>query len=96
LFADRPTARSAASGVAATVAGVNASPTVVLSRPVDCPCGWSCELLVDDRADERAEGAVRVAWAMGDRSDAGDEPSEHGIARGNLVDRGLERCARHG
>jgi hypothetical protein len=67
------------------------------SQPaVDCPCGWSCELLVDDRADERAEGAVRVAWAMGDRSDAGDEPSEHGIARGNLADRGLERCARHG
>jgi hypothetical protein len=53
-------------------------------------------LLVDDGADERAEGAVRVAGAMGDRSDAGDELSEHGIACGNLVDRGLERCARHG
>jgi hypothetical protein len=63
---------------------------------VDCLCGPSGELLVDDGADERAEGAVRVAGAMGDRSDAGDDLTEHGIARGNLVDRGLERCARHG
>ena len=63
---------------------------------MDCLCGPSCQLLVDDGADERAEGAVRVAGAMGDRSDAGDELSEHGIACDNLVDRGLERCARHG
>jgi hypothetical protein len=62
---------------------------------VDCLCGPSCQLPVDDGADERAEGAVRVAWAMGDRSDTGDELSEHRIARDNLVDRGLERCARH-
>ena len=33
---------------------------------------------------------------MGDRSDAGDEPGEHGIACGYLVDRRLERCACHG
>jgi hypothetical protein len=63
---------------------------------VDRLCGPACQLLVDDGADERAEGAVRVAWAMGDPSDAGDELSEHGIACGNLVGRGLERCARHG
>ena len=63
---------------------------------MDCLCEPSCQLLVDEGADACAEGAVRVAWAMGDRSDAGDEPSEHGIARGNLVDRGLERCVSHG
>jgi hypothetical protein len=62
---------------------------------VDCLRGPSRQLLVDDGTDERPEGAVRVAWAMGDRSDAGDELSEHRIACGNFVDRGLERCARH-
>ena len=49
------------------------------------------ELLEDDRADERAEGAVRVARPVADRPDAGDEVGEHGIARGDLVDRRLER-----
>ena len=96
LFADRPAARSAVSDVAVNVSGVSVSPTAARSRAVDCLCGRSCELLVDDRADERAEGAVRVAWAMSDRSDAADEPGEHGIARGNLVDRRLERGPRHG
>ena len=94
LFADRPAARSAGSGVAATVAGVDASPTVVRSRPW-IACAPSCQLLVDDGEDERAEGAVRVAWAMADRSDACDELSAHRIACDNLGDRGLERCPHH-
>jgi hypothetical protein len=63
---------------------------------VDCLCGRSGELLVDDGADERPEGAVRAARAMADRSDVGDEPGEHGIASGNLGDRRLQRSARHG
>ena len=64
LFADRPAARSAASGVAASVSGVNVSPTVVSYPAVDRLCGAPCQLLEDDGPDERAEGAVRVARAM--------------------------------
>jgi hypothetical protein len=51
---------------------------------VDCLAGLSCKLLVDDGANERVEGAARVARAMSDRPEAGDEPGQHGIACCNL------------
>ena len=88
LLADRPAARNAASGVAASASGVNGSPTVVRSLP------WIAVL--PPGADERAEGAVRVAWAMSDRPDAGNKPGEYGIAYGNLAGGRLERGTRHG
>jgi hypothetical protein len=96
LLADGPAARSAVSGVAASVSGVSVSPTVVRTLPWIAWAARPCELLIDGRADERAKGAIGVAWAMGDRADEGDEPGQHGIACRELVSRRPERHARHG
>ena len=50
----------------------------------------SGQLLEDDRADERAERPVGIAWPMRDRSDLGDEIRQHRIPSGDLVDCGAE------
>jgi hypothetical protein len=76
--------------VAGSVSGVNVSPTVVRTLP------WTArELPIDDGADARAKGTIRVAWAMGDRADEGDVPGQHGIPCRKLVSRRPERRARH-
>jgi hypothetical protein len=58
-----------------------------LSSPQAASSGRAaCELLEDDRAHECAEGPVRIAWAMADRSDTRDEIRDDGISRSDLVD----------
>ena len=92
LFADRPAARSAASEAAFSVSGVKRVADGRAHPAVDRLGRAAGELLEDDRAHERAERPVRVARAVADRADAGDEVGEDGVARSDLVDRRPKRA----
>jgi len=48
-------------------------------------------LLEDDCTHERAEGPVRIAWAMADRSDTRHEFRDDAISRSDLVDCDAQR-----
>ena len=95
LLADRPAARSASSGTAASASGVRSPATAARTRPWIACAAAPGQLLEHDRADERAEVPVGVRRPIRDRSDQLDEVGQHGITIRHVTDGGGQRDPRH-